>query len=494
MGGMGANFTGAGAFATYGCTANSDYDSIEGCAGGVCACSTDAAAAARGRRGRKAADSSTSALSTNATASLPECIASCVEALSDEATCGDIGACNMTACDDVNRLQIEKFVSDGCPAAGISPTNATTMPPKTCADIDGSGGGTAFDCASASLLMHAAYEQVACTDQATGCTAFECCRTSTRAEAALAAQGVCVKPSGERVSLRKQLDEISRDENIADYVLHFASPEDPNVELLFDMYQYYATGTYTRNITAFFDYFNPEMTGGFPMCTKRYQKANGEWTSNAPCVLDLTGFDSPPDSLPAAPAERTKMGTTSTPPRERLGMAGAPVLDVTEVKAMKITIRPGGCSGRPAEPAAVDPSGREGVAWPDAPKDPETGESLCPWWYLATHPQTCDGGTRLLWAKHDDVSHRDDMCADAEGTPTFDDLILCESGACFLIDFHIELGGTAEVSRTVFGNPKNAVERGWETGSFFMCVAVLHSCTVLWPRGLWFQTRCIVTR
>ena len=43
-----------------------------------------------------------------------------------------------------------------------------------------------------------------------------------------------------------------------------------------------------------------------------------------------------------------------------------------------------------------------------------------------------------------------------------------QSGSCYLIDFRIELGGQTEESRTVFGNPANDQDLGWQTGTFFM--------------------------
>ena len=49
-----------------------------------------------------------------------------------------------------------------------------------------------------------------------------------------------------------------------------------------------------------------------------------------------------------------------------------------------------------------------------------------------------------------------------------EDYTLCEAGSCWLIDFHVELGGTTEASRTVFGNPENDVAEGWQRGTFFM--------------------------
>lgn len=51
-------------------------------------------------------------------------------------------------------------------------------------------------------------------------------------------------------------------------------------------YRYYSMGRYKRNITEFFEHFNPDMTGGFPMCTwRRATTEGGEMRSNTPCII-----------------------------------------------------------------------------------------------------------------------------------------------------------------------------------------------------------------
>ena len=47
------------------------------------------------------------------------------------------------------------------------------------------------------------------------------------------------------------------------------------------------------------------------------------------------------------------------------GMAGAPRLEVQEVKKMKITLRPAFCEGRPEKPNTTN---HDEDAWPNAPK------------------------------------------------------------------------------------------------------------------------------
>jgi hypothetical protein len=136
--------------------------------------------------------------------------------------------------------------------------------------------------------------------------------------------------------------------------------------------------------------------------------------------------------------------------REELGkLAGAPELKVTEVKHMKITMRPSQGCERPDTPAAEDHTGTAGLSWPS----PDAAD--CPWWMLASSAHDGD----LKWSVDN---------ADHLGQTTVSDMTLCKSGSCWLIDFHIELGGQTEASRTVFGNPANAIEHGWEKGTFFM--------------------------
>ena len=108
-----------------------------------------------------------------------------------------------------------------------------------------------------------------------------------------------------------------------------------------------------------------------------------------------------------------------------------------------------GCSGRPASPAAADPSGTLRTTWPDAPAD-------CPAWYLASDHTGSNWNT------------------DAHGSAPIpvNWMIDCEPGAlkCYVIDIHLDLvylNGT----RTVLGNPENdagPTNYGWAKGTFFM--------------------------
>ncbi|GMH75736.1 hypothetical protein TL16_g06856 [Triparma laevis f. inornata] len=174
------------------------------------------------------------------------------------------------------------------------------------------------------------------------------------------------------------------------------------------------------------------------------------------CTRDLTGWNAAPDSFPDGEAAGGNDGVqksgTKDMSREELGkLDGAPELKVTEVKSMKITMRKStGCSNRPDTPAGVDGTGTGGLSWPGHPAD-------CPPWYLSTSGG--HEGSDIDWA----VNYGDHL-----KTVKRDSMTVCESGSCYLIDFHIELGGTDEGSRTVFGNPANDQTYGWEKGTFFM--------------------------
>jgi len=170
------------------------------------------------------------------------------------------------------------------------------------------------------------------------------------------------------------------------------------------------------------------------------------------CTRDLTGFKTCADgyctdSLPGDANEAVRKAGDASMTREALGkLAGAPELKVSEVKQMKITMRPSlGCTDRPGSPAGEDNTGTAGTSWPSASAD-------CPWWMKATR----HGG---VWA----VEGGDHL-----GQIGVFDMTDCKSGNCWVVDFHIELGGTDLASRTVFGNPANAVGEGWEKGTFFL--------------------------
>jgi hypothetical protein len=108
----------------------------------------------------------------------------------------------------------------------------------------------------------------------------------------------------------------------------------------------------------------------------------------------------------------------------------------------------GGCSGRPASPAANDPTGTLGTTWVNAPKD-------CPAWYLASD------STGSNWNSQGGHSN----------IPA-NTMIDCEAGdlKCYLIDIHFDLV-YSDGTRTVLGNPENDAgdaNYGWAKGSFFM--------------------------
>jgi hypothetical protein len=139
------------------------------------------------------------------------------------------------------------------------------------------------------------------------------------------------------------------------------------------------------------------------------------------------------------------------------------VLEVTGVKNAKVTIRPASCSGRPTTPNV------EGEPWPNAPKD-------CPSWYLhaVTHDDgKCESGMYLRRedsSEHRGWSHDDwpDVDAPCWEKPHVDLYTKCESGSCYFIDVHFELGGKDLASRTELGKLPNDRDAGWEKGMFFM--------------------------
>ena len=155
----------------------------------------------------------------------------------------------------------------------------------------------------------------------------------------------------------------------------------------------------------------------------------------------LTGFKDAPDSFPASMSKYVgaKVGSKGQDQQEIRRMAGAPELVVEEVNEMKITLKPAMCSGRPDTPNSLsDP-------WPGMPAD-------CPWWY--TRAVMHDGPVK--WA------------VDCERGFCKDEATLCESGTCYHLDFHIDLGGLTEADRTLFGNPENDAATGLERGVFFL--------------------------
>jgi len=205
-------------------------------------------------------------------------------------------------------------------------------------------------------------------------------------------------------------------------------------------------------------------------------------------MRDLTGFDDSPDSFPFGSNDGVKKmgkgglasipenlcnfgaaansecdlsaydGATQSPAstREELaGMAGAPKLDVTEVRAVKIYMRKhGGCVGRPLTPAgSPDGSGMKNTTWPGAPED-------CPYWFLASEQED--------WTDNQHVW----KSAPSTQSPRAEEIIDCEPGdlRCYIIDVHLELEDE-DGTRTVLGNPENDAGSsaiGWAKGTFFM--------------------------
>ena len=265
--------------------------------------------------------------------------------------------------------------------------------------------------------------------------------------------------------------DLTNTTDIAGTFLHFVSPGSGEDEIIMKFSDYYSTGNYTRDTAAIVTEFGAipcEMSGGFDAC-----------------VRDNTGFGNSPDSFPMGGNVAVKKmgkggmdalpnincgngagyptanyssacdvtsyaGATESPAStaEELAVAaGAPKLEVTEVRPVRVYMRPhGGCSGRPASPAANDPTGTLGTTWVNAPKD-------CPAWYLASDH------TGSNWKSQDSNIPANTM-------------IDCEAGdlKCYLIDIHFDLvysNGT----RTVLGNPENDAgdaNYGWAKGSFFM--------------------------
>ena len=268
--------------------------------------------------------------------------------------------------------------------------------------------------------------------------------------------------------------DLTNTTDIAGTKLHFVSPGSGEDEIVLKFSDYYSTGNYTRDTAAIETEF-----GAIP-CDMSVGGLDG-------CIRDNTGFGDAPDSFPMGANPSVKKmgkggmdampnidcgngkgyptaeydsacditsyaGATQSPAssaEELATAAGAPKLEVSEVRPVKVYMREhSGCSGRPASPAAADPSGTLRTTWVDAPAD-------CPAWYLASdHTGSnwiADGGHASIPANW---------------------MIDCEPGdlKCYVIDIHLDLvylNGT----RTVLGNPENDAgdtNYGWAKGSFFM--------------------------
>jgi hypothetical protein len=268
---------------------------------------------------------------------------------------------------------------------------------------------------------------------------------------------------------------ISSTTNIANATLHMVSPGSGEDEIKIKFTPYYSTGNYSRDLDA----FDAEFPGTGKWCT-----GSGGMEE---CMRDLTGFDDSPDSFPFGANYMVKKmgkgglasipenlcnngaansqcdlsaydGATQSPAstREELaGMAGAPKLDVTEVRAVKIYMRKhGGCVGRPLTPAgSPDGSGMKNTTWPGAPED-------CPYWFLASEQES--------WTDNQHVW----KSAPSTQSPRAEEIIDCEPGdlRCYIIDVHLELEDE-DGTRTVLGNPENdagSSAMGWAKGTFFM--------------------------
>ncbi|GMI12586.1 hypothetical protein TrVE_jg1351 [Triparma verrucosa] len=246
------------------------------------------------------------------------------------------------------------------------------------------------------------------------------------------------------------LAEIPEGYNIANHVIHINGPQHGVIDI--DLHPYYSTGSYVRNLDE-------------AVCQPGHNPSDFQ-----ECTRDVTGFETSGDSFPAFMSKYVgaKLGDPSMPMSEIRGLGGAPVLNVEEVLEMKITLTPNTCEGRPDVP---DPSWTPDVGWVGAPEG-------CPWWYKSTSDH--NGG--LEWSVHEEeVPHLNKMFKK-------DDMIKCETGMCFNIDFHIELGGQTLGERTIFGNPGNDVAKGHEMGTFF-----LYDPTVVaggevdwWIENLWW--------
>jgi hypothetical protein len=249
-------------------------------------------------------------------------------------------------------------------------------------------------------------------------------------------------------------------------------------EIIISFAQTYSTGKFTRS----YDDMVAEFGACAPTCAS---EDGGDGGCSGECFIsamrDLTGFSDSPDSFPMnAPSSfaAKKMGkgglsasdakitgnpnhpsltaaqeSPASTTKELQGLAGAPTLAVSEVRAVKITMRKhGGCEGRPEKPAASDPSGELGISWPGAPVD-------CPSFYLASmcHP---DDPSMCVWNNVD--------LGEFKGIQA-EDMSLCKAGDmnCFLIDIHLALE-LDDGTRTVLGSPENDSERGWQKGTFFM--------------------------
>ena len=224
----------------------------------------------------------------------------------------------------------------------------------------------------------------------------------------------------------------------------------PTLSVNFD--SQYSVGKYTRNIADLWQFYDECL----PVQAATKAAGNNPFYD---CASDVTGFGEAPDSYVASDAtgfERLRKAGTKAQSLKELrqsgGGVGAPDLAVQEVLNMRVTMRPAEFGGRPA--CTSNP-----CVWPNAPRD-------APWYMLASgHCPSCDGqgpSCACKWAVDSEyIPH-------TGKTVRKSDAVKCESGSCFFIDFHVDLGGTTKQSRTLFGDPDNDGVHGIGKGTFWL--------------------------
>lgn len=257
----------------------------------------------------------------------------------------------------------------------------------------------------------------------------------------------------------KTFADITPDDDLADTILHVKGSRSGEIQLSFE--DTYYVGTYSRSYTDLKEAFTPNWNESRMECEGDDDDDDDD--ANA-CTKDVTGFEGPTNSLLEGTSTAEKLGSTGMSQDTIKQLGGAPYLQVSAVETMKITMQPSTCTGRPEMPFGEDVYGTTNAGWPDAPAD-------CPWWIKATEMGNNGVNTwRVDKGMHDPRCGDSNICdrGTNQDTLVLSDLIDCEPGSCYTIDFHITLGGMTEDSRTLFGNPKNSPLYGWENGVFFM--------------------------
>ena len=275
--------------------------------------------------------------------------------------------------------------------------------------------------------------------------------------------GESIHVSGSEMNNITDIDvkDIPPDMNIANYHLHFG-PESctgnaSKCGLKYMFERFISSGTFSRNVSR------------DQLCTKAETWEKHENGSQFDCMRDLTGNDPAPDAMPPpyyngmcnmpkACGERCdkSIETCENQPTldELRRMHAAPLLDVSDVQLAKVTIRPAVCL-RPEHPQPT------GDPWPAAPPE-------CPPWYLeVSYDENC---THSHWESGGSSGNTwTDLSVAPPCWKTFDldPYLRCETGSCFLLDFHVELGGQTLEERTVFGDPQNSAN-GYDSGTFFL--------------------------